>query len=169
MRLVQDPRSRAGPADLAASLALSQAIAADLRLARRGYGEIAAAHDGIAEAFARLRAAGGDPSLLARGAAFITHTEEPEAEHGFKDDAKILADIERDLEGVDLAPTEPQRLARAHARADLDARWAAWTALRDRELPALNQGLTRAGLPPVTIPPEDQLTIDLPEGGEDLP
>jgi photosystem II stability/assembly factor-like uncharacterized protein len=169
LRLTQDPRSRASAADLSASLALSQAIAADLALARRGYGEVAAAHDGAAEAFARLRAAGGDPALLARGAAFITHTEEPEAERGFKDAAKILAGIERDLEGADLAPTEPQRLASAHARADLDARWAAWTTLRDHELPALNEGLTRAKLPPVTIPPEDQLAIPEAESGEDLP
>ncbi|MDB5480663.1 MAG: hypothetical protein JWO83_1716 [Caulobacteraceae bacterium] len=35
LRLVQDPRSRVGPADLAASLEFSQAIAADLALARR--------------------------------------------------------------------------------------------------------------------------------------
>ena len=169
LRLVQDPRSRVGPADLVASLALSQVIAADLKLARRGYGEVAAAHDGVAEAFARLRAAGGDPALLARGAAFITHTEEPKAEHGFQEDAKILATLESDLEGADLAPTEPQRDARTRTRADLDARWAAWTALRDGELPALNQGLTRAGIAPVTIPPEDRLAINLPEGGEDLP
>ncbi|MDB5480662.1 MAG: hypothetical protein JWO83_1715 [Caulobacteraceae bacterium] len=97
-----------------------------------------AAHDGVAEAHARLRAAGGDPVLLARGAAFVTQTERPGAARGFQDDAKILADLERDIEGADLAPTEPQRAARANARADLDARWTAWTALRDRELPALN-------------------------------
>jgi hypothetical protein len=169
LRLVQDPRSRADPADLAASLAFSQVIAADLALARRGYGEIAAAHDGMAEAFARLRAAGGDPALLARGASFVTQTESPKAERGFQEDAKVLASLEGDLESADLAPTEPQRIARTRTRADLDARWTAWTALRDRELPALNEGMARAGLPPVIIPPEQRLPITLPEGGEDLP
>lgn len=169
LRLVQDPRSRAGVADLQASLELSKAIAGDLALARKGYGEIAAGHEGMAEAFAQLRAKGADPALLARGAAFITHTESPEAERDFFKDAKILAALESDLEGADLAPTEPQRAARVRTRADLDARWAAWTALRDRELPALNAGLARAGLRLVTIPPEDRLPIDVPEGAEDLP
>jgi hypothetical protein len=169
LRLVQDPRSRAAPADLAASLELSKAIAADLALARRGYGELAAAHDGMAEAFAQLRAKGGDPALLARGAAFITHTESPEAQRSFLEAAKILATLESDLEGADLPPVEPQRSVRARTRADLDTRWSAWTTLRDRELSALNAGLVGAGLRPVRLPPEDQLPIDLPEGGEDVP
>jgi photosystem II stability/assembly factor-like uncharacterized protein len=169
LRLTQDPRARAGPAELAASLAFSQAIAADLALARRGYGEIAAAHDGVAEILARLRAAGGDPALLARGASFVSQTESPKAERGFQEDAKVLASLESDVEGADLAPTEPQRTARARTRADLDARWTAWTALRDRELPALNEGMARAGLPPMVIPPEERLPITRPESGEDLP
>ena len=169
LRLVQDPRSRAIPADLAASLDLSKLIAGDLALARRGYGEAAAAHDGVAEAVAKLEAAGGDPAAVARGRAFLVRTQPATAGQGFLRAAKILATLEDDLEGADLAPTEPQRAVRALTRADVDARWASWTALRDRELPALNAQLARAGLPPVAIPPEDRLTIRVPGGGEDLP
>jgi photosystem II stability/assembly factor-like uncharacterized protein len=169
LRLTQDPRSRAAPADLAASLELSKLIADDLALARRGYGETAAAHAGMSQALARLQGAGADPVLVARGKVFLAQTELPGAGEGFLKASKILTGVESDLERADLAPTEPQRIARERAKAEIDTRWSAWSALRDRELPALNDGLARAGLTPVTIPPEDKLTVTLPEGGEDLP
>ena len=47
--------------------------------------------------------------------------------------------------------------------------WTAWSAARDGQLPALNAALARAHLKPIVIPPEDRLTISLPDPGEDLP
>ena len=169
LTLTQDPRSTVSLADLAASLSLSQTIGADLALARRGYGETAAGHDGMARALASLKAQNGDPVLVADAAAFTAATKRPKTGTGFLKASTILAALEDDLEGADLAPNAPQLATRARIGGDVSAQWAAWTALRDRDLPALNDRFSRIGFAPVTIPQEDKLTITLPDDGEDLP
>jgi photosystem II stability/assembly factor-like uncharacterized protein len=169
LRILQDPRSPARPTDLAATLDLCKSIGADMALARRGYGEVDAAHDGMAAALKTLKANGADSGLRDRVAHFVKATEPPTTGPSFLDIAKTLTALESDLEGADLAPTEPQVALRSHVRSRLEQRWATWTALRDHDLPALNAELKHAGLSAVTIPPEDKLTITLPDGGEDLP
>ena len=169
LKLNQDPRSRADAADLAASLALSRALAGDLALARRGHGEMAAAHSSMVAALAALNGKAGDGDLTSRLAAFVKAIDPPKSGPSFLSLSKALAGLESDLEGADSAPNAPQSATRLETRATLDQLWSAWSALRDRELPGLNAALARAGRPPVTIPPEDRLTITLPDGGQDLP
>ncbi len=164
LKLTQDPRSRAGAADLTASLSLSRAIAGDLALARRGYGETAAVREGLVGAKRRLGAAAA-PGLT-DSLTSLTVAAEGKT---FLEVSRALAGLESDLEGADLPPTATQTAARDQLRAALDRRWAAWTGARDRDLPAVNAGLRRAGVPPVVVPPEDQLPMGTEDDGEDLP
>ena len=167
VRLTQDPRSRASENDLKASLDLSRAIAGDLALTRRGYGEIGAVRAALDKDLARLKARGADPALGARIEAVASAVEA--AGPGFLETSRELARLEAALEGADAAPTEPQGLARKDLRDRADSLWTRWTALRDGELAGLNAGLKRTGLPPVTIPAEADLSITVPDDGDDLP
>jgi hypothetical protein len=167
--LVQDPRVPGGEAGMAESLALSKSIGEDLALARRGYGEIAAARAGVIATAARLRTTKTGAGLAARLEAFAKLSDPVLPSPGFLRVSKTLAALESDLEASDLAPTEPQNATRSASRAQIDRLWSAWSTLRDRDLPVLNRAIRRAGLPAVTIPTPDRLTIELPEGGQDLP
>ena len=174
LKLIQDPRAQTSQGALATSLALSRVIAEDLKLARQGHGEMEAAHRGMLAAQAALKAKPtaatvNKAALASRLAAFVKATEPPKTGPSFLKISRILAGVETDLEGADLAPTEPQLVTRKETRAQLDDLWAAWSAVRDHDLPSLNTFLTQAGVSPVTIPQEDHLTITLPDGGQDLP
>jgi hypothetical protein len=169
LSLVQDPRVPGGEAGMAESLALSKSIGEDLALARRGYGEIAAARAGVIATAARLRTTKTGAGLAARLEAFAKLSDPVLPSPGFLRVSKTLAALESDLEASDLAPTVPQNATRSASRAQIDRLWSAWSTLRDRDLPVLNRAIRRAGLPAVTIPTPDRLTIELPEGGQDLP
>jgi hypothetical protein len=169
LTLSQDPRATASAADLAASLDLSRAIAGDLVIARRGFGQMSAAHAGAISVVGKLKALPGQAALAARAEAIARATDQPGDGHGFLLASKTLAAIESDLEGADLAPNQPQVATRARVRGEIDARWSAWTALRDGELAALDADLLRAGVPPIAIPPDDQLPGAPADDGEDLP
>jgi hypothetical protein len=170
LKLIADPRSAASPSDLAAILALSRTIADDLARARRAYGEIDATHDAMAAVAAKLKTAQSAGPLVNRVDVFVAATAPAVWPAAFLKDSKILAALETDLEGADLAPTQPQLDTRREVAARLDERSSAWTALRDGELAALNAELAHAGLGPVTPPRDDQLSITVPDdGGGDLP
>ena len=163
LTLLPDPRAPLDDAALRASLDVSHAIATSLGVARRGYGEMAVVHTQ-----ATALGAPSDPALADTVAAFAKRSAPP-ADNGFLQNAAILAAIENDLEAADLAPTRPQRDAVAATARRVAALWTAWSAARDNDLPPLNAALARAHLKPIAIPAEDQLTISLPDGGEDLP
>ncbi len=162
LTLTPDPRAPIDTDALRASLDLSRTIADNLGVARRGYGEMAVVHT---QALALGTPA--DPALAAAVAVLVKHSAPPS--DGFLSAAGVLATIETDLEGADLAPTQPQRdtVAKTARRiADLSASWAA---TRDGELATVNAAMLRAHLKPIVIPPAEELVISLPDGGEDLP
>ncbi len=161
--VVQDPRSRVDGAALSASLGLSRQIADALAIARRGFGEMTYART---EAGRRAASVTGD--LGDRLKAFGKEAQAPETGNGFRDAAGVLAGIESDLEGSDLAPTRPQVEAVAAERAKIDALWTAWQT-RKAELDAINAALAKSHAKPIVLPPPDDLVISAPEGGEDLP
>ncbi len=157
LKLEQDPRTRVPAADFQASLALSRTIGASLALARRGFGEMAAVHAGLA-------------GLAAPGAAALAEkTAPPSSGPSFTAASATLAAIETDLETADLAPTRAQVETARRAGAEIDALWVAWTAERDRDLAALNAARAAAGQKPILIPPEDKLVVKPPPGGAKLP
>jgi photosystem II stability/assembly factor-like uncharacterized protein len=168
LTVIQDPRTVARAADFNASLALSKEIAAGLATSTRGYGEMADVHAQLVVLRTQLKA-DGDAALADQVVALSKRTEAPASRPGFFAEAGILSGIESDLEGADLAPTQPQQTIAAGAIADIDALWGAWVALRDHDLAALNANLTRAKIKPVIIPAGDQLVIELPPTGEGLP
>jgi photosystem II stability/assembly factor-like uncharacterized protein len=173
LRLVQDPRSRATPADLKASLDLSLAIGDDLVVARRGYGETTLAKQTLESDLAKMKAPGRplpqSEDLAARIEALVDAIKARPTAPGFLQLSAQLARLEGDLENADSAPTAPQAEARSAMRASLDAQWSAWSTLRDGRLGALNADLKRARLTPVSIPRDGLLKITLPDEGEDLP
>ncbi len=154
--LLQDPRTHVSDADFAASLSLSREIAQALETAWRGDAQQRAAH----AALIALK----DPAATA----LIAATKPPKG-GGFGDPAGVLAAIETDLEGADLAPTAPQREAVAKARGQIDAAMADWTKLRDGDLAAYNAARKAKGQTAAYIPAEDALPPAPPDGGEDLP
>jgi photosystem II stability/assembly factor-like uncharacterized protein len=159
LTLVPDPRAPIDTAALKASLDLSRTIADSLAVARRGFGEMAIVHSQVL-----ALGASTDPALID----LAKHSAAP-AENGFMPSAGVLASIETDLEGADLAPTEPQRDAVARTARRIAELSASWAAIRDGELATVNAGLVRAHRKPIVVPPEDELVITLPDGGEDLP
>jgi photosystem II stability/assembly factor-like uncharacterized protein len=157
LRLDADPRVRVSAADLQASLALSRTIAAHLVLARRGFGEMAAVHARVA-------------GLAGPAAAALSEMTTPtKTDPSFTAATATLAAIETDLESTDRGPTQAQIDTVRTAGAEVDGLWAAWTAVRDHDLDALNATLVAAGQRPVVIPPEDQLVVKPPAGGAELP
>ncbi len=165
-----DPRAIPALADLSASLTLSRTIAGDLALARRGYGEIDALRSALAATETTLKVSPAGGALSSRVASLSQQAADLAKDgRGFVEASRILTGLEGDLEGADLAPTEPQRLAAGVASARIGELWSRWKALRDGALPPLNADLAKAGLKPVAIPPESKLEIVLPDGGEDLP
>ncbi|HEY8434131.1 MAG TPA: hypothetical protein VIK68_05895, partial [Sphingomicrobium sp.] len=72
-------------------------------------------------------------------------------------------------EGSDAAPTAALRQTAVSAIEQVNADWAAWQQVKSANLQALNTRLTAAGLQPITVPPEAQLTAGDAEGGVDLP
>jgi hypothetical protein len=82
---------------------------------------------------------------------------------------KVLRSTAADLESTDRAPTEPQRRVVAETSARLDRALAEWRRLRQSELPRLNAELVSAGLPPVEIPPVDQIRLSVPSESRELP
>ena len=165
----KDPRGVASDADLAASLALSQDLTVGLAKTRQGFGEMAIAHDQLVAAQGAAKTKPANDALASRIADLIRRATPPAERPNFQIDGGILAAIETDLEGADLAPTEPQHTVATQTLAEITTLWTAWTALRDHDLADLNADLARAGLKPVVIPAADQLVVKPARGGEDLP
>ena len=163
-----DPRSLARDADLADSLALSRSIGAGLAKARQGFGEMAAAQDGLLAAQTALKAKPAS-DMNGRVADLVKRTTPPKTSPSFQIAGAVLAAIESDLEGADLAPSQPQRETATGALKDVETLWTAWETVRNHDLAALNTDLGHAGLKPVVIPASDKLVIKPAAGGEDLP
>ena len=181
LHLSEDPRVQVAPADLAASLALSQRIAAALGEARIGYGEVQAVETRIDALFpapaavarsappATKQDAAGDLPDQARTLASGLRQPPATGAPRFEAVAGLLAAIEGDLESVDAAPTAAQRDVVAQQMAELAKAQARWDAFKARDLAALNARLGQAGRRLIVIPPPSALEIEPPDGGQDLP
>jgi hypothetical protein len=169
LRVEQDPRTQVPAADFQASLALSRTIAKSLAQARRGFGEMAAAHDQLVTVVAALNAKQADPGLAARASALVEKTAPARTGPSFASASRTLGGIEADLESADLPPTAPQSEAVAAGGRQIDALWTAWRTLRDGDLASLDTALAAAGAKAVVIPPPDKLVTSPPAGGEELP
>jgi hypothetical protein len=82
---------------------------------------------------------------------------------------EALRSIATDVETTDRAPTEPQRRAVAETAARLKLALSSWKQVRDVDLPPLNASLASAGLPPIVIPPLDQIRLAGPSASREVP
>jgi hypothetical protein len=160
LTLKPDPRTRPDPAALGASLALSKDIAAAMTDGRRAAGEA----QGVKNARADRKTA--DPAVSAKLAAAATWVKDAKA---IEAPMAALAGVETDLEGTDQGPTEPQKATVTKSKAALKLAVAAWSAHVEKDLPALNAALKKAGLKPVALPDGSAVELAGGEAGEDLP
>jgi hypothetical protein len=71
--------------------------------------------------------------------------------------AEALTELEKDLEGTDAAPTEPQRQLLAACDERLERALALWQQIEREGLARLNTALGRNGLALISVPPPDQI------------
>ena len=160
----EDPRVKVSTADLKASLALSQQIAAALATTHEDYGERQAVEKQLDALFPDKAAK--DPL---RPLADPLRRKPAPGETTFETVDTMLAGIATDLGAVDTAPTDAQHAVVADALSKLDALNGNWVALKAGPLAALNAALIRAHRKTVAIPPASTLVIEPPEEGDDLP
>jgi hypothetical protein len=174
LAILPDPRVATPSADLAAALAFSRELAADLAAIWRGHAEIGAVRSAITERRAAVAkqpaSAGLDGPLAALDAALAPAIAgEVESSFGLAHAGEALAAIETDVEGADRAPTAAQREAAARIHAAMLAALTRWQGIQGSELKAVNRALVAARLAPLVVPDAAHLRpVDGP-AAEDLP
>ena len=167
LRVALDPRISTSQADLSASLAFSQQIDGLLPQLRRAYGERSAAERQLTDLEKRLKA-GGKVQLAERVNALNSRVKAPDAPD-FAKLSGLLAALEGGQESADAAPTAAQRQVFDETAEKARAGLAWWASLRDGDVKSLDPDLRKAGQKPPSYPRADELTIDAPEGGQELP
>jgi hypothetical protein len=165
LTVTEDPRVKASPADLQASLALSQKITPALAEAALGYREQRALKELLDKRFpdaAKLREE-------TRKLLEPLRAEPAEGHPTFESIAESLAGIERALESADVAPTPAQQQFVDDTLAKLAKAQREWQQAKSGSLANLNAALARAGAKPLAIPDKDKLRAEPPEEGQDLP
>jgi hypothetical protein len=162
--IVADPRVI--DADYTAARQFSESLYAPMEIAWRGYAEQKAVGDALAKRISSIK----DPSLLADAKALAAKLEPPSDPHaGFENESGTFASLETSAEGSDTAPTPALRDTAVATIAQVNADWAAWEKVKTTDLQAFNARLAAAGLQPIAVPPEAQLSVGAAEGGVDLP
>jgi photosystem II stability/assembly factor-like uncharacterized protein len=160
------PDPRVTGADYAAAEAFSRSLVGPMAKAWRGYAETEAVRNELTTRIAQIK----DPALAARARALAAKLEPSETPNsGFSGESATLASLETAAEGSDSAPSEPLRATAAETSAAVNADWEAWQRLRQSELEPLNRALAAAGLAPVLVPAEAELSAPAQAAGEDLP
>jgi hypothetical protein len=168
-----DPRVPVDAAALSATLALSRELQGMLERHYGGEAELeyaGKALDGLrrqqstnARAVQALEAFDGHLAPLRTGEGDRSDNLNLKAIGG------VLRSTATDLESTDRAPTDAQRRVVAETADRLDRALAAWTKLRDGELPQLNAALAAAGLTPIEIPPLDKIRLSGPSASREMP
>ena len=166
LTIVEDPRIGTSPADLAASLALSQKIDAALGEASKFQREESSLTNLLDKRFPKT-AHNPDPAIAA---ALDRLRAKPQAgAASFQSVAATLATIEGSLESADVAPTAVQQTFVDDAAAKLQTAQADWAAKQSGPLADLNTALQHAGQNPVTLSDAEKLPVEDDDEGQDLP
>ena len=168
-----DPRVSASPADLAATLAFSQAIAAELERDWQAHGEVEAVQ-GQLDAHAKDLAHPPTAKLKSAADAFGKQLESLRVDHGHEAPSLAtigdqLATLATDVEGADRLPTEAQKALLAECLSRLDRSIERWSALRGQELATLNAQFVAEGMAPITVPSPAQIGPGGDAESKDLP
>ena len=160
------PDPRVTGADYRAAAEFSRSLLEPMALAWRGYAETEAVRAALGKRLPSVT----DPTLRSEAQALAKKLEpSDEPNTGFKGESAILAGLETAAESSDAAPSAAMRATAAETIAKVNADWAAWQQVRAAELEQLNQRLKNGKLAPVLVPPESELQVGEPAGGEDLP
>jgi hypothetical protein len=157
--VMPDPRVTATEADLAAQLALARRLSGGLAASYDGYTQLADLRVAIGD---RMKAAGAAADAKTALEAFEKRvaqlqngtTEEPGLGPVNREMARLFAMVE----SADLRPTDPLVTAAAGWCAALDKAFAAWPQLGGAELAAANAALTAARQAAIDLPSRPQVT-----------
>jgi photosystem II stability/assembly factor-like uncharacterized protein len=160
------PDPRVLGADYHAARAFSESLYEPMEKSWRGYAETKAVRGALDKRIAQIH----DPALLAEAKALAAKLEPPKAPNsGFEGESGTLAALEASAEASDAPPAQGLREIAAQTFAQVNADWAAWQQIKAGDLARLNAGLAAAGLQPIAVPAEAELSIAAPDGGADLP
>jgi hypothetical protein len=160
------PDPRVTNADYRAARAFSESLYDPMEKAWRGYAETEAVRKALDSRIAQIH----DPALLAQAKALAAKLEPPKAPNaGFEGTSGTLASLETSAEGSDSAPAAGLSQIAAQTAAEVNADWTAWQQLKASDLDQLNRRLKAAGLQPILVPAEAELSVASPVGGVDLP
>jgi hypothetical protein len=161
----EDPRVQVTPADLQASLALSEKIEPALAQAALGFREQHALARLLTQRFPKAAKLQEQTRPLIEK----LRAEPAEGHPTFESVAGTLGRVEGALESADAAPTAVQQQFVDDAIAKLAAVQREWDEAKSGSLASLNAALARAGEKSIIIPDKDKLTGETPDEGEDLP
>ena len=164
-----DPRLQVPTADLAAGLAYSRSIDADLAQTEEGSGETTATLKQLDVLSDQLKTRPAGAPLAARITVLRTKIAPPDDPATFSGLDSAFAYLETDAEGADGAPTEPQVQVLAEKAKTLGALNARWAAIKTDDIPALNRDLVLAGLAPVSLDFTTKAASGADDDGADLP
>jgi len=160
------PDPRVTNADYRAARAFSESLYDPMEKAWRGYAETEAVRKALNSRIAQIH----DPELLVQAKALAAKLDPPKRPNaGFEGTSGTLASLETSAEGSDAAPAAGLRQIAAETAAEVNADWTAWQEAKESDLDPLNRRLKAAGLQPILVPAEAELSIASPVGGVDLP
>jgi hypothetical protein len=173
LTLKADPRVPASLAELAGTLAFSQAVSVELERDWQAHGEVEAVQRQLNE---RSKDSAHPPSAKLKRAmdAFDGQLESLRVDHGHEAPGLAtlgdqLAALATDVEGAERLPTDAQKALLADCRGRLDRSIERWSGLRDKQLAALNAQIAADGLAPIALPTPGQLALGGDAESKDLP
>lgn len=168
--LRMDPRVHVAPKALEAQLAMAQSIEPLLERDFVAYGELRAVRKQLATTRTKL---GGHAALAQTLDRFDTKAKAIEegidGRHGLKELGSLLGSLLTAVDAADRAPTGGQQAGLTTFQTELQEGVIAWNALKGSELAEVNQALTAAGLPTLTVPKADQIRLEDTGDSKDLP
>jgi photosystem II stability/assembly factor-like uncharacterized protein len=169
LTVVNDPRSPASAADLRAQHALQMEVYDGTREAWNGYHVVAAVHTAVE----KVASGNGPEPVISEATALAARLDSLSGSSGggrgfggfFRRGGRggppnfraLNGSLVRELEaldGGDMAPTPSMQAAYASTCRELAGAVTSWHGMLEKDLPALNATLTKAGLPAVPVPSE---------------
>jgi hypothetical protein len=169
-----DPRVTVDAAAVQSALDLSAQVVHDLQSHLFASGEIQAVGKQLEVAAKKLAS---DPAKAATAKAIVDFkaklepltSGEGEGSSNLKDIGGALIALQADLEITDRAPSQPQHEVYARYSARLQRALAAWTAIKENDLPKLDASLHAAGIDAIKVPALADLPMIDPGESRDLP
>ena len=166
LEVVLDPRLKdtVTAADIAAHWDLASKTTADIEALHRAVNQMRAIRAELTQRGQHTQSGHGPDSPTAAAAAFdrkMAAIEEQLLQVNMKaseDNLRYPNQLNEQydtfiatVDGDDVAPTEPQQLVFAELHSRLEEQLAKWKSMQDKELPALNTGLPRAGISQLSL------------------